>query len=444
MAAISFSGLASQLDTEAIIGALVGVERVPLLRLQQANSQLSGKLGVVDQLSSALASLRTSAQALGSTGDVLSYKGAVSDDDAARMTVSGDAVAGSYVLDVTSMAHAQRTYSDPFTDADAALSATDQTLTLTIDGVDTDITIAAGSSLKDVVTAINAAGADARAGLMFDGSDYRLQIVGTKTGADQAITFGDTGLGLDLANADNTVQEALDAVFTLDGFPMTSSDNVIDDALPGVTLELTAENTGPVQLTVSPDPAGVKTKVQAFVDAYNAVAKLIHAQSGMGKGQETLNGDSTVRAIEQGLSSLISSPISGLTDAAGNSLQLGDLGIETQRDGTLTLDGAKLDEALAADFSHVAAYFVGDATNDGMATLLSDLVDGYIDGSDSLLEIRKDGIDDLIEVNDRRIADLEAYLERYEANLQQQFTLLESTMSEIQNQGSYLARFLNS
>jgi flagellar hook-associated protein 2 len=445
MAAISFSGLSSGLDTDAIINALVGVERLPMLRLQSQNGALTQKKGVVDKLSSALASLRTAAQSLGSTGDVLSYKGKVGNDAVASMTVSGDAVPGSYALEVTNLAQAQRSYSEPFGDADAALSASAQTLTLSIGGVDTDIELAANASLRDVAAAINSAGIDARAGLMFDGTDYRLQVVGTRTGADQAITFTDTGLGLGLA--DNRVQQALDAVFSLDGYPMTSSDNVIDDALPGVTLELTDDTVGftdPVQLTISADPTAVKSKVKAFVDAYNAVASLIQAQSGQGKGEETLNGDSTVRSIEQGLGRLISSPISGLENAAGYSLQLSDLGIETQRDGTLTLDDDDLDEALAADFAQVAKYFTGDATNDGIATLLSDAIDSYIDGSDSMLEIRKDGISDVIELNDKRIADLEAYLERFEANLQQQFTLLESTMSEIKNQGDYLARFLNS
>lgn len=444
MTAISFSGLASQLDTASIVSALVGVQRVPLLRLESQNSDLQSKIGTIDKLSSALSSLRTASDALASTGDVLSYTGEVSNTSVARMTVSGDAVPGSYSLEVTALAQAQRTYSDPIVDADTQLSASDQTLSFTIDGKQTDVTIAAGSTLRDVAAAINSAGIDARAGLLFDGSNYRLQVVGVKTGADQAITFADTGLGLGLSTATNTAQVAQDAAFLLDGFPMTSSDNVIDDALPGATLELREETTAPVQITIAADPAGVKAKLQAFVTAYNGVASLIQAQSGQGKGPGTLNGDSTVRSIEQGLSRLISSPIPGLTNANGDTMQLADLGIKTNRDGTLTLDSGDLDEALAADFANVAKYFTGDATNSGMAKLMSDTVDGYVDGSDSLLAIRKKGVGDLIAINDKRITDLEAYLDRFEEDLNAQFTLLESTMSEIQSQGSYLAQFLNS
>ena len=443
MAAISFSGLASQLDTQAIVSALVGVQKTPLLRLEAQNGALQGKIGTIDKLSSALSALRTASEALSSTGDVLSYVGEVSSSSVARLTVSGDAVPGSYSLEVTQLAQAQRTYSEPISDADAELSTTDQVLSFTIDGEQTDVTIAAGSSLRDVANAINAAGIDARAGLLFDGSDYRLQVVGTKTGASQAITFADTGLGLGLGLSANT-QDAQDAVFSVDGFAMTSSDNVIDDALPGATIELREETTAPVQLSIAADPAGVKEKLKAFVAAYNGVATLIKAQSGQGKGVETLNGDSTVRSIEQGLARLISSPIPGLETANGTTLQLSDLGIQSQRDGTLTLDDDDLDEALAADFAKVATYFTGDGESSGMASLMSDLVDGYVEGSDSMLAIRKKGVGDLIAVNDRRIADLEAYLERFQADLEAQFTMLESTMSEIQSQGSYLAQFLNS
>ena len=80
MAAISFSGLASGLDTKSIISALVGVERVPMLRLQAKNDDYSAQGRIVDQLSSALSALKTAAEKLGSAGDFLSYAGTSSDE----------------------------------------------------------------------------------------------------------------------------------------------------------------------------------------------------------------------------------------------------------------------------------------------------------------------------------------------------------------------------
>ncbi|MBK6916416.1 MAG: flagellar filament capping protein FliD [Deltaproteobacteria bacterium] len=442
MAAISFSGLASGLDTKSIISALVGVERVPMLRLQAKNDDYSAQGRIVDQLSSALSALKTAAEKLGSAGDFLSYAGTSSDDGVVKVTTSGTSVPGNYAIEVSSLAHAQRTYSDPVTDATAALSGSAQTLTLDINGTQTAISIDAGASLRDVAAAINASGADASAGILFDGTRYRLQVVGRSTGEDNGITFTDTGLGLNLSGAGNTVQAATDAALTVDGFPVTSASNVLTDVLPGTTLELRSESTGPVNLEVKADPAGVKTKLQSFVDAYNSVARIIQNQSGVGKDTSTLNGDSTVRTIEQGLSALISSPIPGLVGVGGSTLQLADLGIQTQRDGTLTLDGTDLDSALAADFGRAATYFAGDGTNSGMSKLLGDLVEGYTSKTDGLLTTRKKGLTDTIAANDKQIENMQAYLDRFESSLTQQYSALEQTMSTLQGQQSYLAQFL--
>ncbi len=441
---ISFSGLASGLDSAAIVNSLMGVERIPLQRLQSQNSALTSKSRVVDQLSSALAALKTASDNLSTSGEFLSYAGSVSNDSAAKVTTTGDSVPGVYEVEVTALARAQRTYSVPFADADADLSASAQTLSLTIDGTTTDIAVPANASLREVAAAINGSGAAASAGILFDGTQYRLQVVGRNSGADNGITFADTGLGLGLEVPANTVQTATNAALTVDGFPVTHASNLIDDVLPGTTLELKAQTTAPIEVQIKADPAGVKVKLTAFVDAYNAVARLIQAQSGVGKGAETLNGDSTVRTIEQGLGRLISSPIPGLVGGGASSLQLADLGIQTQRDGTLTLDAEDLDGALAADFARAATYFAGDGTNAGMSGLMSDLIDGYTDSVDGLLTTRKKGLADVIKANSDTIEDKESYLERYEQSLKQQYAALEQVMSELQSQQSYLAQFLNS
>lgn len=444
MSGISFSGLASGLDSAAIISALMGVERIPQNRLASQNNALASKGRIVDQLTSALSALKTASEALATPGEFLSYAGSVSNDSVAKITTSGASVPGTYEIDEVVLARAQRTYSSPLGDADADLSPSAQTLSLTIDGTQTDIAIPVGASLRDVATAINSSGAAASAGVLFDGTQYRLQVVGRNTGANNAITFADSGLGLNLGVPANTVQVAMDASLTIDGFPVSSSSNILADVLPGTTIELRGESTTAVQLRIDADPAGVKAKLTGFVDAYNAVAKLIAAQNGVGKGAETLSGDSTVRTIEQGLARIISSPIPGLTGAGGSTLQLADLGIQTQRDGTLTLDTDDLDVSLASDFARAATYFAGDGTNDGMGTLMSDLITGYTDKIDGLLTTRKKGITEQIATNTDKIEDIESYLERFEQSLRQQYAALEMAMSELQGQQSYLAQFLNS
>jgi flagellar hook-associated protein 2 len=441
MAQISFSGLASGLDTAAIINSLVDVQRIPILRLEDDNFNYKSKIGIIDQLSSALSNLRTKATDLDSVGEFLSFTGSVAQESAAKVTASGDALPGSYNLTVTRLATAQRTYTNPFADKTAALSASDQTLSFTMGGNTTNVTVPAGSSLEEVAGLINGSAADVRAGIVFDGTSYRLQISGEKTGLANAVTFGDTGLGLGF----NTYQQADDAVLELDGHPITSADNVLDDLLPGVTIELTGEAPGGTTLSIAADTEAVQTKLKGFVDAYNAVFSIINAQVGEGKGAHTLNGDSTLRTIELGLARAISSPVPGLLTAAGDTMQLSDLGIKSSTDGTLTLDTAKLDETLAGGFTTAASYFAGEqaAGIDGMGEILDDLIASYVD-TDGLLRARKDGINALVTDNERRMEELERYISNYQAGLEQQYTMLESAMSAMRSQQSYLAQFVNS
>ncbi len=442
MPVVSFSGLASGLDTSAIVQGLLNVERIPIQQLEAENRDYQAKLGILDDLGAALGRLQTAAQDLDTLPEFAAYSATSSDEAVATATASGDSIPGTYTLDVTALATAQKTYSNAFADADAALSASDQTLSLTIDGVTTDITIAAGSSLRDVADAINASGADAVAGIFYDGASYRLQVTGTQTGASQAITFADTGLGLGLDDPANTVTAAQDAQLTVDGFTVTSATNTLADDLPGTTVTLAS--TGTTTLTIESDSAAVEAKVQAFVDAYNEVFGIINAQVGEGKGENTLNGDSTVRTIELGLQSLVTRPIGSLTDANGNALVLADLGIETNRDGTLTFDTSALAKKLGDDFLGTARYFAGDDTAGtvGMGDLVADLVDGYLDPTDGLLKARKDGIQARIDDNDDRIAALEDYLATYEESLNAQFTALEQAMATLKSQQAYLGQFL--
>ncbi|TPV95513.1 MAG: hypothetical protein B7733_09680 [Myxococcales bacterium FL481] len=441
MPAVQFSGLASGLNTTEIIGAIMGAERIPVMRIENENRELRSQVKILDELTGALSNLSGKSEALGTLGDFLSYKGSITDSEKATVTAGGEAVPGTYSLNITQLAAAQRTYSTTFSDETASLTSSDTTLTISMNGEDTEVEVEAGTSLNDLVGLINGSGANVTAGLMYDGSDYRLQVVGNETGADNAITFDDGDMTLDLSN---TVQAAVDAQFDLDGIDITSATNTVTDALAGVALELKEVTTSEETIRIEPDPELVKTKVTEFVDAYNEVINIIRSQQGEGKGGDTLNGDSSLRTVEQQLQSLVTSPVNDLTDSNGDQLALGRLGIETQRDGTLLVSDTDLSSFLAEDFRLAATIFVGEPENevDGLAAQLDDLIDGYTQSSDGLLSIRKDGINSRIDSNQDRIATQEAYLERFEANLRNQYTQLESTMSALQSQQQYLARFL--
>ncbi len=97
---ISFGGLASGLDTSAIIQALVGLERRPIINLQRVQANDRAKLTLVGTLEGLVKSLKEKADALTTDGSFFSNKLDVGTDGVATFTVSGTAKEGSHTLDV--------------------------------------------------------------------------------------------------------------------------------------------------------------------------------------------------------------------------------------------------------------------------------------------------------------------------------------------------------
>ncbi len=75
-----------------------------------------------------------------------------------------------------------------------------------------------------------------------------------------------------------------------------------------------------------------------------------------------------LRNIETQVRNVISSPVSGVS---GNYTTLASLGLTTQADGTLKLDGTKFSAALAANPAAVSDIFTSDK---GVAIRLADLM----------------------------------------------------------------------
>lgn len=69
MATITVGGLASGLDTESIISALVDVKRTPIKLLENQKDELNSKLSAFETLNSLLSSLETTANSLNSIDD---------------------------------------------------------------------------------------------------------------------------------------------------------------------------------------------------------------------------------------------------------------------------------------------------------------------------------------------------------------------------------------
>lgn len=145
------------------------------------------------------------------------------------------------------------------------------------------------------------------------------------------------------------IQEAQDAIVSIDGVQVRSSSNEFEDAIDGVTFRANkiTEEDEPINITIVNDTNTVKSRVQNLVNAYNSVVNEIKRQTSYDTETNTagaLFGDATARNISMMLSSIITSKVPGISTGLNS---LGSIGISTQSNGTLTLDSTKLDEIVA-------------------------------------------------------------------------------------------------
>ena len=441
MPVASFSGLASGIDSTALISGLVGIARQPITRLQKEQSTLSQQAARVDDLRSKLSTFRTAAQALNSTQEVLATKASSADATIVKVTAGADATTSAYDIHVTSLATSTRAYANPVAAKDQTGLFGTGTLSLTIGTTTTDITVDASDTLASVAGKINDADIGAVAGLFFDGTNWRLSVNGTATGAANAVGFAEAGgLTLGLSDPANLVQPALDAVFEVDGFGVTSASNTVSTAIEGVTLELVnaSPTTASTGVKIDRDPAALETKVNDFAKAYNDVMAAIDAETprnGVPRAG-ALSGDATLRSIQARLRNVVGQDVAGLT---GNYKTLASVGISLGRTGTMSVNATKLTAAAAADPMGVASLFAAEGTSTGLMRTIDTTLEGYVKTSTGVLSTKSKGLRDRANTLNDRIDGMERRVSKYEDTLKRQFVSLEQLVSGLNAQSNQLA-----
>lgn len=434
---ISLPGLGSGLDTEALISALVNAERVPISLLQSRQRSVDSASTTLSTFSSKLTAFRAAAQALSTPEGYASFT-TTSSSPAVVATATGAAAAGAYDVTVSALAREQRTYSDVYGSSSTGLGLVG-TLQLAVGaGAPKTVNIAAGDSLTTIAANISASGARVQASVVYTGAGYKLQVRGMDSGAANALTFTETGLTLGLNVPANTFQTARDAAFRVDGIDITRPTNQVTGVIPGVTLALTAESATAVKVQVNADSAGFKTKVKAFVAAYNDVVNAGHNAAGFGstKASNTvLAGDRTIRSSLDRFARIVSSQVAG---TSGRYTSLGAAGLKPQSDGTLALDEAKFDAAVQADAAGVARLFVTDASSGSQGAMASfaAAVDTLTVASDSAIKSRQKSLADLSKRMALDLEKMESRIDRVEKQLRTTFASLDAQMGRYQSLAS--------
>jgi flagellar hook-associated protein 2 len=157
-----------------------------------------------------------------------------------------------------------------------------------------------------------------------------------------------------------------DASIEIDGVTTTSSDNTVDDVLPGVTLNLLqADADTTITLNVDRDVEAIMEKISAFVDAYNEIASYIHQQQSYDEDEEEtggiLFGDGTLASVKSDLTSTLIQSVWGVSSEYAT---MGLVGINLDNEGQLSIDTEKLEGYLKTNFNDVKNLFSVNGTSD--------------------------------------------------------------------------------
>jgi flagellar hook-associated protein 2 len=457
MATISFGGLGNGLDFGQVVDQLVKVARLPVDRLTDKKASLNSKSTDFATLSTKLIGLQSAADKLRLSTSFDRTSTSVSDSTALSATGSSAATTGTYSVRITQLAQSHQVTNKAAKAVSATttdiVSGASGTFTFRVgSGSDQTVTLGATATLEDLKTAVNDLGAGVMASIINTGSDatpaYRLVLTATSTGASGGMTIVSDDTDLDLDNSSgtggvDTLQAAQDATVIV-GDPnqnpvtLTRSSNVVSDAIPGVTLTLLkTSGSSTVQVGVSRDVAAVKANITALATAYNDVVKFINERNtydtAAKKGGIFFN-EPTVRGVLTQLRTALSSSVAGLSSLK----TVGEIGFKTERDGTVTVDDAKLDGALAAGYTAVKNLFINQTSSTGVAQLINNAVDALDDAESGAVTLRKKGLSDQITSLTAEIARKEDAVAQYEDRLRRQYAALDSLLGRLQSQSNFL------
>ncbi|MCX9156147.1 flagellar filament capping protein FliD [Niveibacterium sp. 24ML] len=458
MASFSSLGIGSGLDLNTLLEGLVKVERQPITLLQKQQSGLKSQLSAIGQVKSALSSLQSASDALKTTASFAAFKATSSDSSVASATASTGAVGGSYDVEVTQLAQAQKlkfafdagkTFSGtmnlelgkPITTGDGF--AETKSASISVEGL----------SLAGVRDAVNAAGLGITATIVNDGSGttpFKLILTSQQGGADNQIrstgvadlAFGYSGTSVAAGDASKVITSAQNAQFSIDGIAMERSSNKVSDAIDGITLNLAKETTGtPVKISIDKDADAVATKINAFVKAYNDLNKVLRDTSSYNadtKVAGALNGDFSVRTVQERMRSAAIGSVAGSPGGFG---RLPDVGISFEADGTLKVDSDKLKAAIADPAKDISKLFTGITGTEGIATRVSSAAAALLN-TEGVITTRTDGINKTISALDKRIGEVEARVAIVEERYRRQFTALDTTIGQMNVTSAYLQQQL--
>jgi flagellar hook-associated protein 2 len=283
----------------------------------------------------------------------------------------------------------------------------------------------------------------------------------------------------------NAVSNARDAIIAMEGIEVTRPTNIIDDLIPGVTLNVRGVSDRQVELKITPNVEAVKEAIINFVGNYNrlmAEINVLTARSmNSGSGYNTtvddailneltyltaderaemrnrlgaFNGDITLNNLKSHLMRTVTAPYP--TSMERELTLLAQIGVSSnasrssgynpsQLRGYLEIDEKTLDAALETKMPAIKQLFANNTSGDliadtGVAFNVDTLVKPFVE-TGGIISLKSNTIDSRISQDERRIANLDRQLAAKEQDLKMQYAKMESAYSRMESMSNSLDNF---
>lgn len=409
--AITSAGIGSGLDVNGLVRQLMVAESQPLVVLGQKEASYQAKLSAYGSLKGAFSSFQSAMSGLSSLSKFQAFKASSADTATVTSSATANAVPGSYGVEITQLAQANKLKSKAFSDVASSVGTGTVTFQFgKVSGasfiangdksVQTVTVAAAQNSVSGIRDAVNAANIGVTATILNDGTGNRLIFTSKDTGENNSlkVTIADTS---DASNTDDAGLSQLaydpagtagngknltesiagqNASFKVDGITISKATNTVTDVIQGVTLNLLKVSAvgASTAITVARDTAAVKSSIETFVKAFNGINKTVQdltAYNAETKQGAILQGDSSALSVISRIHRTLNSTVTGLGGAYST---LSQVGVSFQKDGTLLLDSAKLQTAIDTNFNDIPGLFAAQGKP-------SDSLVSYIDATNKTL-----------------------------------------------------------
>lgn len=315
---------------------------------------------------------------------------------------------------------------------------------------------ASTDTLNSVINRVN--NSDANVTAYYDTSLDRVVMNSKSTGSSDTITLADVS-GTFLMNtfkfSGQTASGGADAKFTInstssgDEISKSSNDftiNGINYTLKQANVSAYTENTF-TTITVNQDTSAIKTKINDFLEKFNALTSHIKDKSGVDTEKFTrgpLAGNTTFINIRRQLLQIVVEKVTGLTEGEPNYLRKIGITVDSNLKVSLS-DTSAFDSAIKSNPKAVENLF--NATN-GVAKKIESLLKPFVESTSSttgsLIDNTKSTINTQITGINNRIKSMETRLSLKENQYRQQLSKMQELLNNLVLQGSQITMLTNS